>query len=83
MEKIFSTILRKFKMGKFFGEKTVLNLFLWDGVVSSNRPTYQILSLRTPFIFVAFIKVNPLLTTIIYYIIVRNFNLSENMLRKK
>ena len=27
MEKIFSTILRQFKIGKFFGEKTVLSYF--------------------------------------------------------
>ena len=33
MEKIFSTILRKFKMGKCFGEKTVLDLFMRNGVV--------------------------------------------------
>ena len=33
MEKIFSTILRKFKMGKFFGEKTVLDSIMRNGVV--------------------------------------------------
>ena len=33
LEKIFSTILRKFKMGKVFEEKTVLDLFMRNGVV--------------------------------------------------
>ena len=37
MEKIFSTILRQFKMGNCFGEKTVFNLFFGNGVVCHKK----------------------------------------------
>ena len=41
MEKIFSTILRQFKMGKFFGEKIVLDLIFPNGVVQNSCPDFS------------------------------------------
>ena len=41
MEKIFSTILRKFKMGNCFGEKTVLDSIMRNGVVENILATFE------------------------------------------